>query len=69
MEGLRGADGELYLLGLCEGNHCAQGAEGMDQGNGVIHVLKKKEGQVSVLSIAGDDAHRVIGAAYKAVHQ
>lgn len=44
--GLKSKDGELYMLGLCEGNHCLEGKEGKDKGNGVA-VLMKKEVDVS----------------------
>jgi hypothetical protein len=36
-------DGELYLLGLCEGNHCRRGAAGRRPGGGRIHVFAKGE--------------------------
>ena len=39
---LRGADGTLYLLGLCEGNHCAEGDRGKDQGNGRVVVMRRE---------------------------
>jgi hypothetical protein len=47
-KGLEGAagvrrNGEFYLLGLCEGNHCAAGSMGRDKGNGQIIVMKKRE--------------------------
>ena len=42
--GLRSSlDGELYMLGLCEGNHCAEGKRGRDKGNGRIVILRLKE--------------------------
>jgi len=41
---LRGADGVLYVLGLCEGNHCLDGEDGMDAGNGKIVVMAKAGG-------------------------
>lgn len=34
--------GELYVLGLCEGNHCEGGKKGRDAGNGRIVVMKKE---------------------------
>lgn len=40
--GVRGADdGELYMLGLCEGNNCAEGDEGKARGHGRVVVLRK----------------------------
>jgi hypothetical protein len=42
--GLKSADGTLYMLGLCEGNHCAEGKKGKDKGNGKVVVLKKAVG-------------------------
>ena len=41
MLGLHGADGTLYLVGLCEGNYCAQGRQGKDRGNGVMVVMER----------------------------
>lgn len=41
MMGFRDAKGDLYLLGLCEGNHCSDGAEGRDAGNGRMIVMKR----------------------------
>jgi hypothetical protein len=32
---------DVYVLGLCEGNHCRGGSEGRDRGNGRIVVLKE----------------------------
>mmetsp|Transcript_5260 Transcript_5260/g.10511 ORF Transcript_5260/g.10511 Transcript_5260/m.10511 type:complete len:408 (-) Transcript_5260:28-1251(-) len=40
--GFRGADGETYMLGLCEGNHCKEGSKGKDRGHGRIVVMKRK---------------------------
>ena len=40
--GMKGADGELYFLGLCEGNHCGEKKEGRDRGHGRVVVMKKK---------------------------
>jgi hypothetical protein len=37
---LRGADGELYLLGLCEGNYCSE-SRGKEVGNGRVVVMKR----------------------------
>jgi len=45
---IRGADGVLYVLGLCEGNHCKEGDEGKDKGNGRVVVMARAE-------VAGDD--------------
>lgn len=47
---IRGADGKLYLLGLCEGNHCKEGSEGKDRGNGKVVVMER------VMSSSDDDA-------------
>jgi hypothetical protein len=45
--GLYGADGTLYLLGLCEGNYCQQETEkGFDKGHGVIIVFRKIKDKV-----------------------
>ena len=38
---LRGGDGEMYVLGLCEGNHCREGKKGKDRGNGKVVVMRK----------------------------
>ena len=40
---IRGKDGTLYLLGLCEGNHCREGAAGKEAGNGRIVVMAREE--------------------------
>ncbi|CAM9861656.1 unnamed protein product [Heterosigma akashiwo] len=37
---VRGVDGAEYILGLCEGNYCAEGDKGKDRGNGRVIVLK-----------------------------
>jgi hypothetical protein len=34
-------DGQIYLLGLCEGNRCEGGAEGRIPGGGRIHVFRR----------------------------
>jgi hypothetical protein len=34
-------DGQIYLLGLCEGNRCKGGAEGRIPGGGRIHVFQR----------------------------
>ena len=36
-------DGEDYVLGLCEGNHCKEGKTGKERGQGRIVVMRKKE--------------------------
>lgn len=42
--GLRSSNGTLYLMGLCEGNHCQQNSEsGKEKGNGVLVVLRKDD--------------------------
>lgn len=33
--------GNIYMLGLCEGNHCLGGKKGRESGNGIIVVAKK----------------------------
>ena len=38
---LRGADGELYILGLCEGNYCSESGKGREVGNGRVVVMKR----------------------------
>ncbi|KAG5187756.1 hypothetical protein JKP88DRAFT_353620 [Tribonema minus] len=38
---LHDATGQLYMLALCEGNHCAQKQKGREKGNGVLVVTKK----------------------------
>ena len=40
---IRGADGVLYFLGLCEGNHCKEGKEGRDKGNGMVVVMARTD--------------------------
>lgn len=40
--GLEGVDGELYVLGLCEGNYCSESRKG-EKGNGKIVLMKKKD--------------------------
>ena len=39
---LRGADGVLYMLGLCEGNFCSE-ARGKEVGNGRVVVMKRHD--------------------------
>lgn len=40
--GLEGKDGDYYILGLCEGNHCSEKRDlKFDKGNGRIVVMKK----------------------------
>lgn len=39
--GLRDASGELYMLGLCEGNHCKEGDEGKEHGHGRAVLMRK----------------------------
>ncbi|CAM9258977.1 unnamed protein product [Chrysoparadoxa australica] len=48
---LHSADGELYLLGLCEGNYCADKSKGRENGNGRVMVLKKQP------ATAGQECH------------
>jgi hypothetical protein len=40
--GLKDSAGEMYLLGLCEGNHCREGDAGKERGNGKIIVMRKE---------------------------
>jgi len=40
---LRGADGVLYILGLCEGNFCSE-ARGKEAGNGRVVVMARDDG-------------------------
>lgn len=40
---LRGSDGVLYLVGLCEGNHCAEGDRGKERGNGRLVVMVRAD--------------------------
>ena len=35
--------GDLFLLALCEGNHCEGGKKGRDKGHGLIQVFKRKK--------------------------
>ena len=44
---LRGKDGVLYLLGLCEGNHCSE-SKGKEVGNGRIVVMARQDVETSV---------------------
>ncbi|GMH63730.1 hypothetical protein TrRE_jg1246, partial [Triparma retinervis] len=37
-------DGEIYMLGLCEGNHCKEGKKGKERGNGRVVVMKRNQG-------------------------
>ena len=39
---LRGADGVLYLLGLCEGNDCVSGDHGKQPGRGKVVVMRHR---------------------------
>lgn len=39
MVGLFDESGEMHLIGLCEGNHCAGGARGQDAGNGRLVIM------------------------------
>ena len=41
--GLKGNDGQLYILGLCEGNHCKEGDAGKDKGNGKVVIMQINE--------------------------
>jgi hypothetical protein len=41
---IRGVDGVLYMLGLCEGNHCLEGSKGRDAGNGRVVVMARHGG-------------------------
>jgi hypothetical protein len=44
LAGLEGIDGALYVLGLCEGNHCSgKKGEKNDKGNGKVILMQKKE--------------------------
>lgn len=58
--GLYGADGTLYLLGLCEGNYCQQETEkGFDKGHGVIIVFRKIKDKVRLAGpYRSRDTHR-----------
>jgi len=38
---VKNAAGELFVLGLCEGNHCKAGKDGKDLGNGKIVVMRR----------------------------
>ena len=40
---LRGVDGELYVLGLCEGNDCVSGDAGKTPGGGKVVVMKRED--------------------------
>jgi len=40
---LRGKDGVLYVLGLCEGNYCAEGKKGQDYGHGRVVIMAKED--------------------------
>mmetsp|Transcript_34838 Transcript_34838/g.107001 ORF Transcript_34838/g.107001 Transcript_34838/m.107001 type:complete len:424 (-) Transcript_34838:76-1347(-) len=42
-QSVRGADGVLYVLGLCEGNHCRSGSKGKDTGNGKVVIMAREE--------------------------
>jgi hypothetical protein len=44
---LRGKDGVLYLLGLCEGNYCSE-SRGKETGNGRVVVMARQEVDPSV---------------------
>ena len=39
---LRGKDGVLYILGLCEGNHCSE-ARGKEAGNGRVVIMARED--------------------------
>ncbi|GMH77818.1 hypothetical protein TrST_g13883 [Triparma strigata] len=59
--GLKSKSGELYLLGLCEGNHCREGKIGKERGNGRVVVLRKTTSEtgcswdaVTTLSLPSD---------------
>lgn len=39
--GLRDANGELFMLGLCEGNHCLEGEAGREHGHGRAVLMRK----------------------------
>lgn len=43
--GIQGDDGSLYVVGLCEGNHCSEKTDlRQDAGNGKVVLMKKKIG-------------------------
>jgi len=46
---IKNANGELFVLGLCEGNHCKAGSAGKDKGNGKIVVMKRNMTQSGCL--------------------
>ena len=37
---MEGIDGDFYVIGLCEGNHCSESRKG-DKGNGQMVLMKK----------------------------
>lgn len=45
--GLTDKDGNLYMLGLCEGNFCREGNAGKDRGHGRVVLMKKVLGEFS----------------------
>lgn len=55
-----------YLLGLCEGNHCAGGKEGRDAGNGRIIVMEKQH--VAIAPSAPDRRRRSLTDALPAAN-
>jgi len=44
--GMLGLDGEFYMIGLCEGNHCSEGRK-FDAGNGRLILMKKNAANVN----------------------
>lgn len=39
--GLKDSKGELFMLGLCEGNHCQEKDKGRERGHGVVVVMRR----------------------------
>ena len=47
--GMPGLDGEFYIVGLCEGNHCSESRKG-DKGHGQMVLMKKNKMNESVVN-------------------
>jgi len=50
---IRTKSGELFILGLCEGNFCEGGAKGKESGNGRLVVLRKHPDKIT-------DSHGIV---------
>jgi hypothetical protein len=56
--------GHIYMLALCEGNHCAEGSRGKDKGNGEhYYMYNRTTTEATVHVIIHDMIHELHGGA------